>query len=189
MPHEAKWWSTQNSAYLSTSPSQQDFSVIKNISVSSANGFSLPSSRVSYAPLSSKSAKTTQRPTCRSIGIQTDATAVPSNGLQDDSISLASSNCIIDSYSVPNLHGGGSGVLSSNAGSMYFDNFDGGSVDRGFGGSVLKRQGVQKRSYDVKRKKKITKKIVLPRLNHMAAPSDPETDFAISGRHLLQKTN
>ena len=190
LPEDQKWWSTQNSAYV-TSSNSPDFAVVKTNpnSNSNANGFSVPSSRASRGMYSSKSAEGPKIKTSRNISTQTDEALLSaanrmSGDALGDAISIASSNFVIDSFSVPNLQSGGSGFLSSPGGSCFLDNFGGASVDRGIGGNML-RKNVNSRSYDAAnfiRKKKVAKKIILPRMDHLPKSSTPQTDFAISGQ-------
>lgn len=191
MPDEHKWWSTQNTAYLTT-PNSPDFAIVNNPG-STGSGFSVPSSnKTNRGAQSSKSVqglKPNRNPTCRSTGVQTDESYFAAN-LQnrnrpaaDDSLSLTSSNFVIDSFSAPNLRTA-SGVLSTSGSSVFMDGFGGASVDRGLGGHKLRKTTVNFSNFDpisFSRKKKISKKIVLPRMNHLATPPTPQTDFSISG--------
>lgn len=188
LPDDQKWWSTQNNAYL-TSPSNPDFEVLNENPSLVSQGYSLPSSRATRGVLSSKTAGGTKRRT-RTKGVQTDESSFlnleegSAVVLLSDVESIASSNFLIDSYSAPNLKAGGSGVLSSPGSSIFMENFGGASVDRGINGNMLKKNVDHARTFDPSnfvRKKKVAKRIILPRMNHLSNPSTPQTDFAISG--------
>jgi hypothetical protein len=222
LPDEQKWWSTQNTSYIA--PSSADFAVVDNSSRTGGSGFSLPNStRGAGMYSSSKSAGGGPKAvSLRNACVQTDESSfvqVPTSQSQMGSVdenelsvgvreagsatlspspSIASSNFVIDSFSAPNLKyaGHGSGVLSSNGGSLFMDNFAGASVDGGIGigGNMLRRHGHNSRSHNAvnftrKGKKVHKKKLILPRLNHLSTPPTPQTDFSLTGQPMSSKNN
>ncbi len=121
----------------------------------------------------------------RGIAEMSDEQSVMDSGLQE-SMSLDSASFMLDAQSAPNLLGAENSLVSSTGGNSYF----GMSVDRGLSSGTAGRLNRASRSYDAMnftKKKKIIKKVILPRLDYLGTPPTPQTDMAIAGHHVSQK--
>lgn len=183
---QQKWWSTEN-AYI-TKEGSPDFIVVRKSTTSGSMG-SMYSNDTRTARSSVSTTNKTKK--LKSIAVQTDGNELNDDVVQSiaslDQVSMMSSNFVIDSFSAPNLTSGASGILSNETGSFFQGNYTGASVDRGIDDKLSRKFAkANNRSYEITgftKKKKVNKKIVLPRLDYLSTPPTPQTDFTIAGHN------